>query len=336
MVGVEAEAMSRMGWIAIAALACRGGEGVDSDGDGLLDAEEEAMGLDPLDPDTDGDSIEDGREVEIGTDPLSADTDGDTLGDGDELELGIDPLRPDTDDDRLLDPDELDLGTDPSLPDTDEDGYADGDEVIAGHDPLDASDRIYLGGWPFNPLKDDLDDLGFDGEPVLVGAQFPRFDIGVDQFGQVVDLYDFGGTPTLTIVDASATWCEPCQITSAWMAGGEDRWDYDVLYAPVRAAVDDGRVRWVTVLTEGATGRATEADVTYWDERFGHPKVPVLTDPDREVMLAMNMGETYGGTPYPYWPSFLVLDGDMNVVVRGFSWDAFEHVMDVLEAGDAE
>ena len=44
--------------------------GGDLDGDGLDDAEEGALGTDPLNPDSDGDGILDGAEVDAGTDPL--------------------------------------------------------------------------------------------------------------------------------------------------------------------------------------------------------------------------------------------------------------------------
>jgi uncharacterized repeat protein (TIGR01451 family)/MYXO-CTERM domain-containing protein len=45
----------------------------DCDGDGLTDAEEEALGTDPCDEDTDGDGIPDGTEVTLGLDPLVPD-----------------------------------------------------------------------------------------------------------------------------------------------------------------------------------------------------------------------------------------------------------------------
>jgi hypothetical protein len=49
-------------------------ESVDSDGDGLLDAEEVTVyHTNPLDPDTDKDGVKDGREVELGRDPLKKD-----------------------------------------------------------------------------------------------------------------------------------------------------------------------------------------------------------------------------------------------------------------------
>jgi len=68
--------------------------GVDSDNDGLSDADEEALGTDPLDPDSDDDGLSDGAETILGTDPLAADTDGDGISDGDEVANGTDPLDP--------------------------------------------------------------------------------------------------------------------------------------------------------------------------------------------------------------------------------------------------
>lgn len=91
---------------------------VDTDGDGLSDEEEYAIGSDPLNRDYDADGILDGDEVYIyGTDPLNNDTDGDGLFDGDEVYI---------------------YGTDPLWWDTDGDGFGDGDELfVYGTDPLD-------------------------------------------------------------------------------------------------------------------------------------------------------------------------------------------------------
>ena len=155
--------------VAPEAVATEETSGPDIDGDGLTDAEEQAMNTDPAKADTDGDGLTDGQEVKIGTQPLVFDTDGDGVGDGDESAQGTDPLTPgngtgeagstgsggtaaggdatgtqdlysvDTDGDGLLDGQEINThGTDPNNPDTDGDGWSDGDEVmIHGTDPLD-------------------------------------------------------------------------------------------------------------------------------------------------------------------------------------------------------
>ncbi len=106
---------------------CRGDPDgtADDDGDGLSDAEEEQLGLDPEARDSDDDGDDDGTEVDCSSDPLDpnircgefADGDGDGLGNADE-------------DDR---------GTDPENPDSDGDGDGDNDEIVCGSSPLDAS-----------------------------------------------------------------------------------------------------------------------------------------------------------------------------------------------------
>lgn len=65
---------------------------VDTDGDGLTDEEEAALGTDPNIADTDGDGLSDAEEVRVWqTDPLNEDTDQDGFTDGSEVESGYDP-----------------------------------------------------------------------------------------------------------------------------------------------------------------------------------------------------------------------------------------------------
>jgi hypothetical protein len=95
----------------------------DSDGDGIPDDSEIALGLDPHNPvdaqeDFDRDNLSNLREFQLGTDLRNRDTDGDGLSDGDEVNR---------------------YHTNPLLPDTDGDGIRDGLEIQTGSDPLDAN-----------------------------------------------------------------------------------------------------------------------------------------------------------------------------------------------------
>lgn len=137
---------------------------VDSDCDGLTDAEESALGTNPNKKDTDGDGLWDGYEAGVTfnpdplncdqqtflnnvynpngvvTNPSAKDSDGDGISDSDEARYGTDPTNPDTDGDGLSDYAEVVAGTNPAKADSDGDGISDGAEVIGGLDPLNPSD----------------------------------------------------------------------------------------------------------------------------------------------------------------------------------------------------
>lgn len=151
----------------------------DSDGDGLTNDEERALGTDPYDPDTDKDGLTDGAEVrKHKTDPLKADTDGDGLTDGDEVNRHeTDPLKADTDGDGLTDGAEVNTHkTNPTRADTDGDGLADGAEVNTHRtDPNNEDtdgdglkDGEEVTTHKTNPSNPDTDNDGLkDGEEVL-------------------------------------------------------------------------------------------------------------------------------------------------------------------------
>lgn len=153
---------------------------VDSDGDGIVDEEELALGTDMNNPDTDGDGLKDGEEVRnYKTNPLKDDTDGDGLKDGDEvIKHKTDPLKADTDGDGLSDFDEITkYKTSPVKKDTDADDLMDGEEVNTYKtDPLKADtdadglkDNLEVKQYKTNPLKADT-----DGGSILDGAEILR------------------------------------------------------------------------------------------------------------------------------------------------------------------
>jgi hypothetical protein len=169
--------------------------GPDSDRDGLSDAMERRLGLDPLRADTDGDNLSDAQELIVhGTDARKADTDGDQLNDAFELAQGLNPLAPDTDADGHLDgslaplqtdadADGLDdalervIGLNAQLSDSDADGFSDGLEYHSGSSPLDAADNPMM----HRPVPGA-------GQPgVSQQAGYPRFSAtaqvpGINQF----------------------------------------------------------------------------------------------------------------------------------------------------------
>jgi hypothetical protein len=114
---------------------------LDSDGDGLTDIREIALGTDPHLADTDGDGLPDGWEVTYGTNPRLADA-------------GADP-----DSDGLTNAQEYAAGTDPSCSDTDGDGVSDYTELNTTH----TSPTDYYNG--HTPVITSVSGTGQSGPP---------------------------------------------------------------------------------------------------------------------------------------------------------------------------
>lgn len=133
----------------------------DSDGDGLTDADEiNVYETDPLNSDSDGDGLNDGDEVNsYNTDPNNTDSDGDGLSDGDEInKYETDPNNTDSDGDGLNDYDEvMTHGTNPNNADSDGDGFTDMQEIDMGTDATSSADPVYLDEDTFETIHFDFD-----------------------------------------------------------------------------------------------------------------------------------------------------------------------------------
>ena len=234
---------------------------------------------------------------------FGCDPDEDGLSNHKEKKYGTDPEVADTDGDGIIDGEEVDIGTDPTLADTDGDTYTDGEEVDYGTDPLDEEDRIYVGYWPYNPDKDDLGDPGLDGH-ATVGKRVGRF-VTIDQFNQDVDFYDFANQGVPVMVSIVAQWCPPCKELADWLGGGSMAGMS--IYEPVREAVENGDLIWITVMGEDNTGGYPSiGTLEWWYDQYPNPHVPILADtPENDLV---------GYFDLPFWPSLYLLDEDLELL----------------------
>jgi WD40 repeat protein len=124
----------------------------DTDGDGLPDLREAALGTDPKDPDSDDDGMPDGWEVDNSLDPItndaSGDPDEDNLINVQEHQRGTDPNNDDSDGDGMPDGWEVDKNLDPTTDDAsedpDEDHRPNVEEYKVGADPHKADSVVLL------------------------------------------------------------------------------------------------------------------------------------------------------------------------------------------------
>lgn len=202
---------------------------IDTDGDGLTDAQEAELGTNPNSTDSDGNLVSDDKEdfdsdgltnlqeFQLNTDPGRPDTDGNLVNDGDE----------DADGDGLTNLQEFGVNTDPLLEDSDGDNVRDGDEdpdidgltnlqeFAGGTNPLEF-DNPMDNDWDKDGIPNDydpdrngdgLDDvLGTDVEPgtALVSAPF--------EFCGRIDGVETG--PNTDQGSFNADWDDNCRISA--------------------------------------------------------------------------------------------------------------------------
>jgi hypothetical protein len=195
-------------------LACD--DGTDNDGDGLVDLADPgcANGTDPSElTDADLDGLLDADELALGTDPFDADSDDDGLLDGFEVANGFNPLAggeqsQDPDGDGLSNLAEQSHGTNPNAADTDGDSFSDGTELSFGTNPLDAGlypvviSRLNVG------VPGNADDVtGFGGVPLayaispteITNRQYVAFLNAVARTADPAGLFSVSGDPAYGI-----------------------------------------------------------------------------------------------------------------------------------------
>ena len=225
--------------------------------------------------------------------------------------------------------------------DTDNDGYTDLQEQHFGSDPKDNLSVIYKGGWPYNVDKEHMIDIGFRGcgsipygngcectedsqcmenskcEILFTsqncvpkqGAQLPQF-IGVDQFGDYVDLYDFANQDKLILIEVSTIWAKPSSVMAEWLAGNSDsikemRWWQDN-FNLVKDLIDDGEIYYVRVLHQGAVKGdiITPDEVAYLHNAYPHKNIINIADPQAHLKTWVR--------PTGY-PSLMLFNPDMTL-----------------------
>jgi len=248
------------------------------------------------------------------------DTDGDGITDSKEEKLGLSIDNPDTDEDGVMDGDELDLGTDPLMADTDEDGFDDGVEIERGTDPLDPTSYAYHGGWPTNPnrVADSEKAEANTTSTAQVGKPIPPMTLW-DQHGEKVNLYDFAGNADYIVVDVFGQWCPPCNQIADMMSVAYESGSGDPSIVMLNDMMDDGTVIYLSIMAQDNDYELpAKKHLKQWERAYPHPLVPILADKGGN---GVSNGEISQWNNAGFFPSFAILDSEMNVIQSGIGFN---------------
>jgi thiol-disulfide isomerase/thioredoxin len=213
----------------------------------------------------------------------------------------------------------------------------------SGTDADSGSDAIltspYVGGWPFNPDKDEMGE-GDWSTAGAVGAQVPHF-TAVDQHGDMVDLYDFAGHGVPIVIDMGTIYCGPCKAIAAYLSTGDMShliWDppegaepgyypwWSEEYAGLRDMIANQEIFWITVLfNESTSGPSDQAECAEWDEAYPNPNIPVLADTNLELKTWLDIQS---------YPTLNLLNEDMVLEIHstGGPYEVLRHLGDRMAA----
>ena len=222
-----------------------------------------------------------------------------------------------------------------------------------------AKDDIeYFGGWPKNILKDKMTSAEVEFEcsesstlkkvgcscikdedcesgkcfssPRLgkycmpnKGTIFPRFNL-VDQYGENVDLYDFGMQDKLIVVELSTAWCQPCRNLASWLTFGDLKvsqsrmWKND--YSIVKNLIEQEKVYFINIQVQDKYKDPSSIySIEEWFQEYPDERIAILSDSNYVVR------DWLRATAYP---TIIVLNEKMEIVkfsVRGWH-DAFDYL----------
>ena len=219
------------------------------------------------------------------------------------------------------------------------------------------SSYAYFGEWPINNSKDMIKgpELNFKC-PKNIGCEcsnnsecingnclrspkgsycypkegdiFPHF-ISIDQFEDLVDIYDFANQGKYILIEMGAVWCSPCNLLANWFSYGNTEitnksfWkpEYDKIYD----LVNDGDIYFITIIYEDENRDNASYDTIYeWYDNYPHEKIPLFIDENKLLHKWIKPSGI---------PAVTLLDENMKIVnfaSRGLN-TSFDRLLEILD-----
>jgi len=219
----------------------------------------------------------------------------------------------------------------------------------------------YFGGWPINEEKDQIQNPGFildcDNTDTLrkIGCEcsqesdcysgrcfnsprvgkyclqgngtiFPRYEL-VDQYGEMVDIYDFANQGKLIVIEFSTSWCQPCKDFAAWLSFGDETvtshqfWKEE--YGIIKELIKEEKIYLINIQFQDKYKDPSSLEsIQDWAYYYPDELIPVLSDSNYDVRDWVRV------TAYP---TMIVLNEKMEILqfsIRGWQ-DALKFISDI-------
>ena len=220
--------------------------------------------------------------------------------------------------------------------------------------------KYYFGGWPYNNKKDIINGSPLEFNcPNDIGCEcnkdsdcinnnclksprgsycypkdgdiFPEF-ISYDQYGDIVNIYDFANQSKYILLELGAVWCAPCNVLSAWFSYNDlsiksKTW-WKPEYTKIYDLVENNEVYFITVLYENENRDLPDFNTSYeWFDNYPDEKIPILTDDNKLLHTWVKPSGI---------PAVILLNEKMEIIQfssRGLN-GSFDKLLEILKNND--
>ena len=141
------------------------------------------------------------------------------------------------------------------------------------------------------------------------GDYFPDFK-GIDQFDEIVDIYDFSNQNKYILIEMAAEWCSPCHVLSNWITFKDEeiythKW-WKEEYNIIHDLIHNNEIFFITVMYENEfKENATYQTVSEWYQNYPDDKIPILADSNKYLHTWLKPAGI---------PAIILLDQNMKIV----------------------
>ena len=214
------------------------------------------------------------------------------------------------------------------------------------------NDFIYFGGWPKNQLKDQIAGPNLDYKcPNSIGCEctsnedcinnnclrsprgsfcypkegdtFPEF-ISVDQYDELVNIYDFANQGKYILIELGTSWCSPCNVVANWLSYNDKEITNKSFWKPeyqkIYDIIHNDEIFFITILYEDENRNNATYDTIYeWFDNYPDENIPLLIDQNKLLHTWMKPTGI---------PAITLVDENMKIV--NFSSRGLNESFDIL------